>query len=72
MILMETFCPRIQSTSPRVRGEVGSPLAMRSIVQRDPGEGDSPRVSISSFSWRLPLTLTLSPQAGRGDNRARL
>src|SRR6266849_6509022 len=32
------------------------------IVRCNPGEGDSPRANL----WRLPLTPTLSPQAGRG------
>ncbi|OYU58280.1 MAG: hypothetical protein CFE30_31825, partial [Bradyrhizobium sp. PARBB1] len=35
----------------------------------NPGEGDSPRVRLSVLSSRVPLTPTLSPQAGRGSKR---
>jgi hypothetical protein len=49
-------------TSPRLRGEVGSLRAMRSIVRSDPGEGDSPRTPHPPNSRQQPLTPTLSPQ----------
>src|SRR6185312_10974162 len=51
--------------SARLRGE---PECARSA--RIPGEGDSPRVQLSPSPGRLPLTPTLSPQAGRGGDRA--
>src|SRR5260221_7779187 len=38
------------------------------IVRCDPGEGDSPRIR---YSWRQPLTPTLSPQ-GRGEGAHRV
>jgi hypothetical protein len=61
-------------TSPRMRGEVGEPLAMRSIVQSEPGEGESRRIRCT----KMPLTrnlrcrsgFDLSPHAGRGEKRA--
>ena len=53
-------------TSPRSRGEVGLHLAMRSIVQRNPGEGELPLTELSPSLRRPPLTPTLSSQAGRG------
>src|SRR6476469_8258148 len=40
----------------------------RSIAKRS-GEGESPRGQLSPSPWKAPLTLTLSPQAGRGKER---
>jgi hypothetical protein len=51
--------------SPLLLGEVGSPLAMRSIVQCDPGEGLRP------IGRSHPLTPALSPwERGRTDHVA--
>jgi hypothetical protein len=65
---MSNSPPRALLTSPRLRGEVELLLAMRSIVQRNSGEGDSPRVSPPIE----PLTPTLSPQAGEGETQLRV
>jgi hypothetical protein len=46
-------------------GRGRSLLAMRSIVQRDRVRGTFRR----PCSWKIPLTPTLSPQAGRGSSR---
>ena len=54
MTLLERIAQRIQLTSPRVRGEVGAQRRVRGTLQEH------------TF-WRAPLTLTLSPHAGRGD-----
>src|SRR5207248_1276525 len=50
------LAPLALFTSPRLRGEVDARSAS--------GEGDSPR----AHSSRIPLTPTLSPQAGRGSS----
>src|SRR5258708_39189836 len=49
-------------TSPRLRGEVGLRLAMRSIVQCNPGEGDSPRTELVESP---PHPAPLPPSAAR-------
>ena len=46
--MRRTETPHAYFTSPRVPGEVGLLPAMRSIVRRNPGEGDSPRVLFAS------------------------
>jgi peptide/nickel transport system ATP-binding protein len=61
MALFETVWPQPFFASPRLRGEADARSAA--------GEGDSPRVQLSPSSPRAPLTLTLSPQAGRGERR---
>jgi hypothetical protein len=44
-------------TSPRVRGEVAPKARVRGTLHEH-------------GSWRLPLTLTLSPHAGRGNGHS--
>ena len=54
---------RFVFTSPRVRGEVE--------LRSNSGEGDCPRVPLSPYLRRQPLTPTLSPRrAGRGSSPA--
>ncbi len=57
----DTVFSQFRFTSPRLRREVGSHRRC------DPGEGGSPRVQLSPSLWKLPLTLTLAPLAGRGE-----
>jgi hypothetical protein len=60
--LLESAYPRAQLTSPRLRGEVEIRAQLEFRV----------RGTLRKHSpWRLPLTLTLSPQAGRGKDFGR-
>jgi hypothetical protein len=59
MVLFESVRPQLQFTSPRLRGEVGAQRRVRGTLHQH-------------SAWRFPLTLTLSPQAGRGNDIERL
>jgi hypothetical protein len=67
--------PRTRTFSPRRVARGGSYLSPRAgrgriARQRNPGEGDGPRVQLAAIFWRWPLTPTLAPQkAGRGGVR---
>ncbi|BAR57559.1 hypothetical protein NK6_4391 [Bradyrhizobium diazoefficiens] len=54
---------RLEVTSPRLRGEVGS--------RSDPGEGDSPRTSYHLFRGSSPHPNPLPVRTGRGRRRSR-